>query len=169
MSKKTVFIIDDEVDFVLPLKDKLEASGYHVHEFYDGATALDALNRYKPDLILLDIIMPKINGYQVAMKIRDNEDFENVLTDIILGAIGSAVAIFFLPDIISKQNIYLVLSLCIITNLICLFFGWKNYLKKKSSQSSSHGYILYTLYFIYIFGILIAVVSFYYWLTNFFP
>src|SRR3989338_6057200 len=78
MSKKTVFIIDDEVDFVLPLKDKLEASGYHVHEFYDGATALDALNRYKPDLILLDIIMPKINGYQAAMKIRDNEDFENV-------------------------------------------------------------------------------------------
>ncbi len=115
--------------------------------------------------VSLVVIFILLSLYEVMeILARVSEDFENILLDIVVGSIGSMVAIFLLPQIVSKQNILSILSLCIIVNLLCVSRGWKNYLKRKASQSDSYKYILYTLYAVYVLGILVAAVSFFYWL-----
>jgi DNA-binding response OmpR family regulator len=63
---KKIMIVDDEVDVVELLKSRLENSGYKVCAAYDGKAALAMVKKEKPDLILLDVILPNMNGYDVC-------------------------------------------------------------------------------------------------------
>ena len=74
-----ILIADDEKEIVKLLKIYLETDGIIVFEANDGAQALDILERNDVDLALVDIMMPKIDGYQVIKKIRQQEKYIPVM------------------------------------------------------------------------------------------
>lgn len=67
---KRVLIADDEPNIVMALEFLMEHGGYDVRTVRDGEEALTALEEFKPDLVLLDLMMPKRNGYDVCQWIR---------------------------------------------------------------------------------------------------
>lgn len=74
--KKKILIVDDEKDLVETITFRLEASGYEVIAAYDGQEGLDKARSEHPDLILLDVMMPKMDGYQVCRLLKFDEDFQ---------------------------------------------------------------------------------------------
>jgi len=77
MDKKRVLIVDDEPDIVELIKFSLELEGIECLEAYDGEEALSKAKKERPDLILLDIMLPKMNGYKVARLLKFDETFKN--------------------------------------------------------------------------------------------
>jgi len=71
MVKKKVLVVDDEPDLIKLLKKRLESGGHEVMVAADGKEALEAVQREIPDLILLDILLPQMSGYQVLHKLRE--------------------------------------------------------------------------------------------------
>ena len=69
---KRILIVDDEQDLVDLLSLRLESAGYTVDVAYDGEEGLKMALASKPDLILLDVLMPKLDGYQVCRELRKN-------------------------------------------------------------------------------------------------
>jgi two-component system alkaline phosphatase synthesis response regulator PhoP len=67
-----VLVVDDEPDIVVSLKFLIQQAGYDVRVACDGEEALKAIEERLPDLILLDVMMPKRNGYDVCQTIRAN-------------------------------------------------------------------------------------------------
>jgi DNA-binding response OmpR family regulator len=67
---KKILIIEDEKDMVTGLKFNLEARDYTVIVAYDGETGYQKAIKEKPDLIILDIMLPKLNGYEVCKKLK---------------------------------------------------------------------------------------------------
>lgn len=76
--KVHVLVVDDYAENVELLKELLTASGYEVTTAYDGEEALKKVDRRKPDLILLDIMMPKMDGYQVCEALRSKEETKEI-------------------------------------------------------------------------------------------
>ena len=72
MGGATIMIIDDQPDFRSLLTDYLQEEGYDVMCAGDGAEALESINFKKPHLILLDVVMPKMNGYEVCRALKAN-------------------------------------------------------------------------------------------------
>ncbi len=70
MSKERILIVEDEQAMRLVLRDALERQGYRVLSASDGANGLDTALREKPDLILLDVMMPKLDGFSVCKELR---------------------------------------------------------------------------------------------------
>jgi two-component system alkaline phosphatase synthesis response regulator PhoP len=68
--KKKILVVDDEVEFLEMIKMRLLANNYDVVTAIDGKDALDKVRDEKPDAVLLDILMPGINGIDVLKKIR---------------------------------------------------------------------------------------------------
>jgi len=65
-----ILIVDDEPNIVIPLQFLMEQNGYDVMVAQSGEEALEMLYRYKPDLTLLDIMLPGIDGYEICEIIR---------------------------------------------------------------------------------------------------
>lgn len=65
-----VLVVDDSRTVVHSLRTVLEQDGYYVMEAYDGMTAIELAKAHQPDLILMDVIMPGLNGFQATRKIR---------------------------------------------------------------------------------------------------
>ena len=61
-----ILLVDDEQDLVEMISIRLEAKGYEVIAAYDGQTAFELSQREKPDLIILDIMLPKMDGYKIC-------------------------------------------------------------------------------------------------------
>jgi len=72
MEKKKILIVDDEQDFVDLVKLRLETNNYQVITASDGKQALSIAAKEKPDLILLDILMPEIDGVKVCQKLKSD-------------------------------------------------------------------------------------------------
>jgi DNA-binding response OmpR family regulator len=70
MSMNTVLIIEDDATMLRGLKDNFEFEGYRVATATDGEAGFDAVFRVKPALIILDIMLPKMNGYEICQRIR---------------------------------------------------------------------------------------------------
>lgn len=70
--KKTVLIVEDEKNIVDIVRFNLQREGYSTLEAYDGEAGLAAANEYNPDLILLDVMMPKMTGFEVCKALRDS-------------------------------------------------------------------------------------------------
>lgn len=66
MDKKRLLLVDDEKDLVETVKFRLEANNYEVLTAYDGSEGLDKAKKEKPDLIILDLMLPKMDGYKVC-------------------------------------------------------------------------------------------------------
>ena len=73
MKPLKILFADDDLKYALILKRFLEAEGYEVHYAGNGRIALEQYPELKPDLILLDINMPEVNGYEVARRIRETD------------------------------------------------------------------------------------------------
>ncbi len=75
---KKIMIIDDEVELVDMVTRRLEASGYEVASLYIGTEAVYEVKLQKPDLILLDVMMPGKSGYQVAKDLKADPATEGI-------------------------------------------------------------------------------------------
>lgn len=78
MPKKKILLVDDEPDLVEAVQVRLEANGYEVLTACDGQDGLDKIKEHKPDLIILDILMPKIQGDVVATVLKENESTRDI-------------------------------------------------------------------------------------------
>ena len=75
---KEILIVDDEPGIVVPVQFLMEQQGYNVMTANRGEDALDLIYHYKPNLVLLDIMLPGIDGYEVCEIVRLNPDYRNV-------------------------------------------------------------------------------------------
>jgi DNA-binding response OmpR family regulator len=87
-AKSKVLIVEDEPDMILGLKDNFEFEGYEVITAADGTAGLERARVTKPDLIILDIMLPKLSGLEVCKTLR-GEGFENPI--IMLTARGQEI------------------------------------------------------------------------------
>lgn len=89
-----ILIVDDNVDQATSLGMLLTALGYEVDEAHDGITAIDMVDRLKPDVVVLDIGLPGMDGYavarQVTAKYADNKPLLIALTGYDLSRNGKA-------------------------------------------------------------------------------
>ena len=69
--EKKILIVEDEPSLVFTLKDTLEAENYDVSVVTDGANAIDAVKNTNPDLMILDLMLPNVSGYDICKEIRD--------------------------------------------------------------------------------------------------
>jgi two-component system alkaline phosphatase synthesis response regulator PhoP len=76
--KKRILLIEDEEDIAALIKLQAEASGYKMHVEVDGINGYRAVEREKPDLVLLDIMLPGQNGFDVCRKIKNHPDLKSI-------------------------------------------------------------------------------------------
>ena len=77
MSKK-ILVIDDDVDILEALKISLESEGYETKVTPDGTTAIEQVRAYRPDLILLDIMLSGCDGRDIASCLKKELDLKNI-------------------------------------------------------------------------------------------
>jgi two-component system, OmpR family, alkaline phosphatase synthesis response regulator PhoP len=73
-----VLVVDDEADLVRILQFGLQAIGYHVDTASDGQEGLKKARDLKPDIILLDLMLPKLDGYKVCRLLKFDERYKNI-------------------------------------------------------------------------------------------
>ena len=71
MDTETILVVDDNKEIVYSISELLKYEGYQVVKAYDGMEALEALEKEEIDLILLDVMMPRMNGLSALMKMRE--------------------------------------------------------------------------------------------------
>jgi len=72
-TKRKILIVDDAVDTVDLLRKRLNFEGYDTAEAYDGEEALEQVEKYKPDLIILDVMLPKMDGFEVCRRLKSHK------------------------------------------------------------------------------------------------
>jgi len=75
---KTILIVDDEEYIVTSLEYVMKSAGYEVVVAYDGEQAIEKVKETAPDLLILDVMMPKLDGFEVCEKIRANPLWESI-------------------------------------------------------------------------------------------
>jgi two-component system alkaline phosphatase synthesis response regulator PhoP len=88
--KKLILVVDDDPDLVEAISMKLESENYRVAKAYDGIQAWERIKQERPHLIILDVMMPNKNGYQVCDELKKNPQYSNI-TVVLLTAVGDAV------------------------------------------------------------------------------
>lgn len=78
MTQHTVLVVDDEPFICRSLTFVLRKENYHVLEARNGEEALAAIRQHKPDLVFLDVMMPKLNGFQVTQQVRSDPALDSV-------------------------------------------------------------------------------------------
>jgi len=84
MNKK-ILIVDDEKDIVDIMTIFLNEEGYIITCAYDGIEALDKINCNKPDLIILDVMMPKMDVFSLNLKLKENSETKNIPVILMTG------------------------------------------------------------------------------------
>jgi DNA-binding response OmpR family regulator len=72
-TQKTILIADDEPNIVISLEYLLQREGYRVIVARDGQEALEAVRRETPDLVLLDVMLPRVSGFDVCQRLREEQ------------------------------------------------------------------------------------------------
>jgi len=78
MDQKKVLIVDDELSILVPIKFLLEKNDYKVDLAQSGKDALEKITQSKPDLVLLDIMLPDLDGYEIFQMIRENPEWDDI-------------------------------------------------------------------------------------------
>ncbi len=86
---KKIALVDDDVDFCEATKLLLESKGYAVVLAHDGKEGLDMIRLEHPDLIILDVMMPEMNGYDVCVVLKEDETLSKIPV-ILLTAVDQA-------------------------------------------------------------------------------
>jgi two-component system alkaline phosphatase synthesis response regulator PhoP len=88
--QKLVLVVDDDPDLVEAVSMELENENFRVAKAYDGEEAWEKIKEDRPDLIILDVMMPRKNGYTVCDEIKKDPKYQDIVV-ILLTAVGSAV------------------------------------------------------------------------------
>ncbi len=78
MAEKKILIVDDEPDLLETVKMRLEAYGYVVSTAMDGQEGLEKARKEKPDLIILDLMLPRLDGYKVCRMIKFDDKYKHI-------------------------------------------------------------------------------------------
>ena len=109
MAKK-ILVVDDEIDILEVLTFRLEKLGYEISSAADGQKALDLLEKEIPDLILLDLRLPVIDGYEVCRRVKNEEKWKNIpiimLTASSAGKVEKAVKKYNIEGFMMKPFEY---------------------------------------------------------------
>lgn len=76
--KKRILLIEDEKDLVMAVKFRLEVLGYEVSVALDGEDGLEKAKKEKPDLILLDLMLPKMNGLKICSFLKSDPEYKKI-------------------------------------------------------------------------------------------
>ncbi|MCK5450814.1 MAG: response regulator [Candidatus Omnitrophica bacterium] len=77
MAKK-ILVVDDEPHIVLLVKSRLKANGFEVVTAENGLMGYEKAKEEHPDLIILDVLMPELNGYETLLKLKSDEETKNI-------------------------------------------------------------------------------------------
>ncbi len=88
--KKNILLVDDDPDFVEAVKVIVESGGYNVRVAYDGKEGLEAVAEEKPDLIVLDVMMPVMNGHEACAELKNDPETAEIPI-ILLTAVAERV------------------------------------------------------------------------------
>ncbi len=116
MDKKVLIVEDDKLLREMMFR-KLEKEGYEVSAVMDGAVAFDKIKEFKPDIILLDLILPGSNGFEILEKVKREEEFKETPVIVLsnlgqkseidkgmeLGAIDYLVKAHFTPTEVAEK------------------------------------------------------------------
>jgi len=86
---KKILIAEDEEVLLNVLKDRFEAEGWEVTTARDGEEAVESIKKIRPDLVLLDLLMPKKDGFEVLKEIRGDPEFKTLPIIVVLSNLGS--------------------------------------------------------------------------------
>ncbi|MCC6953621.1 MAG: response regulator [Deltaproteobacteria bacterium] len=78
MSKRSILVVDDDPDSRAMVRTILESDGFAVEEASGGKEALERMETYSPALVLLDIMMPEMNGYDVLVHMKQKAETQNI-------------------------------------------------------------------------------------------
>ena len=87
---KLILVVDDDPDLVESVSMKLESEGFQVAKAYDGVEAWDRIKDEKPQMLILDVMMPRKNGYDLCDEIKKDDQFKDI-TVLLLTAVAEAV------------------------------------------------------------------------------
>jgi CheY-like chemotaxis protein len=102
MTKNRILVVDDEKDVVEFLRDLLEDNGYEVTPAYDGVEAMELISKDRPDLILLDLLMPEETGTGLYRKLHNKKEYRDIPVIVISGLAGSYIAVSKSVPVIEK-------------------------------------------------------------------
>jgi diguanylate cyclase (GGDEF)-like protein len=119
-----ILIVDDMIENIVFLEKILSKSGFRTISASSGSEAMDLMIEYKPDLILLDIVMPGLSGFETCAKIQSNKDFidipviflsakkdeKTIIESFIYGGIDYVVKPFNSPELLARVNTHLQLK-----------------------------------------------------------
>ncbi len=88
--KKLILVVDDDPDLVEAVSMKLESVNFRVAKAYDGNQAWEKIKEERPALVILDVMMPNKNGYQVCDELKKDPQYQDI-TVVLLTAVGEAV------------------------------------------------------------------------------
>lgn len=88
--KKLILLVDDDPDFIEAVRVIVESGGYDVEVAYDGQEGLEAVAERKPDLIVLDVMMPVMNGHEACAKLKSDDNSKEIPV-ILLTAVADRV------------------------------------------------------------------------------
>jgi two-component system alkaline phosphatase synthesis response regulator PhoP len=88
--KKHILVVDDDPDLVESISMKLVSNNFRVTKAYDGVEAWERIKEDRPDLVLLDVMMPRKDGYVVCDEIKKDDQYKDIIV-VLLTAVGTAV------------------------------------------------------------------------------
>lgn len=105
MEAKTILLVDDTIPLLEELSDILELEGYTIKTYSSAVDALEELNQINPDIIITDIVMPKMSGIEFMRKVRCQKNFTS--TPIIVLTADNTITN---SDILDKFKVHALLS-----------------------------------------------------------
>lgn len=88
-SKQLILVVDDDPDLVNSVALKLEANNYRTSKAYDGLQAWEKIKQEKPDLVLLDVMMPNKDGYTVCSEIKKDPQFKDIMVVLLTAVVDN--------------------------------------------------------------------------------
>jgi two-component system response regulator VicR len=112
MAKK-ILVIEDDVDLNTIIELNLQKEGFETDHAYDGEEALKKVDSFQPDLIILDVMLPKLNGVEFNTKLKSNPKTKNIPIIALTGKLGTkelftvnnqlTVSAFFYKPVLMKE------------------------------------------------------------------
>ncbi len=91
MSNDTlILVVDDDPDLVESVSMRLESEGFQVAKAYDGVEAWDRIKDARPQMLILDVMMPRKNGYELCDELKKDDNFKDI-TVLLLTAVADAI------------------------------------------------------------------------------
>ena len=88
--KQLVLVVDDDPDLVESVSIKLESENYRVSKAYDGIEAWEKIREERPELVILDVMMPRKNGYELCDELKKSDEYKDIVV-VLLTAVADAV------------------------------------------------------------------------------